>query len=238
MADRALVVGGTGGLGSAICTALAADGWHVIVGYGARADRAAALAAALQASGGRAEARRIDLSDPELGDSSGLGCLVFAAGPTVPQPRLSQTEPALLARHLELEAMGFFRIVHAALPALREARGCVVALLSAGLERWPPGDGLSVIPKAAIGAAIRGLAREEGRYGVRANAVGVGVIDAGMFRRIDFEEGWLEAAKRNIPLGRLGTAEEVAATVAFLASDRASYLTGQTIFVDGGASVT
>ncbi len=231
----ALVVGGSGGLGSAICTELARSGRDICVGYGSRVDAAEAVAEAVRELGARAQTRPIDLRDPaSFGDPEGLQTLVFAAGPTIPQPYLSQTEASELARVLDLETMGFFRIARWALPALRKSKGSITALVSAGLERWPPGDGLSVIPKAAIQAGIVGFAREEGRNGVRANAVGVGVIDAGMFHRIDFDEAWRERARDNIPLRRFGTAREVATTVAFLASEGARYLTGQTIYVDGG----
>ena len=82
---------------------------------------------------------------------------------------------------------------------------------------------------------VRAVAREEARFGVRANAVAVGVIDAGMFRRIEFPEGWTEKALQDIPLGRLGRAEDVGDAVAFLAN--APYVTGHVLSVDGGWSL-
>ncbi len=109
--------------------------------------------------------------------------------------------------------------------------------MSAGQSRWPPGDALSVIPKAGVTAAVRGLAREEGRHGVRANAVAVGVVEAGIFHRIDFSGAWRDAATRNIPLRRFAAADEVAQCVVFLASERASYVTGQVLHADGGYSI-
>ena len=230
----ALVVGGSGGLGAAICEHLGGAGQDVVVGYGGNLEKAEAVAMRVRERGARAQVRSIGLDVGDVGSTEGLGALVWAVGPEIGQPYLSQTDPADLARVLEVEAMGFFRVARRCIPALRESGGSVVALVSAGLERWPPGDGLSVIPKAAVQATIRGIAREEARHGVRANAVGVGVIDAGMFHRIDFDEAWLEAARDNIPLRRFGTAEEVAATVGFLVSDGARYLTAQTIYVDGG----
>ena len=232
----ALVVGGSGGLGAVICEHLARDGWNVIVGYRTNAATAEQVAQKVREVGAAAGVRAIALPDGDPGDWSGVGCLVFAAGADIEQPYLSQTDPDALRAAIETETLGFFNLVAAALPTLRAAQGNVVALVTAGLARWPVGDGLSVIPKAGVHALVRGLAREEGRFGVRANAVAVGVIEAGMFERMDFDARWIAAARENIPLKRFGTADEVAALVTFLASDRASYVSGQTWFADGGYS--
>src|SRR5581483_8561397 len=95
-----------------------------------------------------------------------------------------------------------------------------VAVSSAGLVRHPPKDILSTVPKAGIEALVRGLAREEGRYGIRANSVALGVLDAGQFAHAaaQLTPEFIEAIKRNMALRRLGTADEAANTVAFLAS--------------------
>lgn len=95
------------------------------------------------------------------------------------------------------------------------------------------------MPKAGIEAIIRGLAREEGRHGVRANAVALGVVEAGHFHRVEQELSpeFVEAMKRNTALRRLGTAREAADAVVFLASAASSYTTGQSLTVDGGYSV-
>ena len=139
---------------------------------------------------------------------------------------------------MDWDVNGFFHVIHAALPHLRDSQGSIVFVSSAGLKRFPPGDVLSVAPKGAIEALMRGIAREEGRYGVRANNVAVGVVDAGMFPKLvergELTQEWIDAATRNTPLRRFGTPGEIADAAVFLASARARYITGQTLFVDGG----
>jgi len=228
----AYVVGGSGGLGAAICEALADDGADILLTYRSARAAADAVAEGIAAKGRRVDVRQLSLPDGEPGDLEGCHTLVFAAGPPVPQHYISKVESDAMRHAMSVEFLGFVNVVQAALPALRSAGGSIVALTSAGQYKHPPGDVLSTAPKAAITNVIGGLAREEGRFGVRANAVAVGVIDAGMFRRLGFDDEWIAAAKANIPLGRFGDASDVAAAVALAA--RASYMTGQTLRVDGG----
>jgi NAD(P)-dependent dehydrogenase (short-subunit alcohol dehydrogenase family) len=115
-----------------------------------------------------------------------------------------------------------------------------VSATSAGLARFPARDILSVAPKAAIEALVRGVAREEGRYGVRANCVALGVVEAGIFERLrqaELSPEWVAQAQRNTPLQRFASAAEIAEAAVFLASSRASYITGHTLLVDGGYSI-
>ena len=210
---KALVVG-AGGLGSAIAERLRAD--HEVV-LASRSGRDGTLALPLPCA--------FTAPDP-------LSVVVWAAGEPVPQQFVGQVQDwSQVTREIE----AFTCLVQGCLPALRKTGGALVALTTAALNRHAPADVLSTAPKGAISAIVRGVAREEGRYGVRANEVAVGWIDAGMARSIDFPEGWEEAARRNIPLGRPGQASEVAEAVALLA--RCTYVSGQRLAVDGGYSV-
>jgi NAD(P)-dependent dehydrogenase (short-subunit alcohol dehydrogenase family) len=246
----AVVLGGSGGVGGAVVERLAAHGSAVALTY--RGNQAAAdeVAARARASGVRVTVHRLALGEPAavaafFADAAAahgrVHTVVHAAGSSIPQPFISQVSPAQWREVVEQDVNGVFDVVHASLPLLRPAGGSYVFISSAGLERFPPGDVLSVAPKAAVEALLRGLAREEGRHGVRANSVALGVIETGMFPRLvaggQLSAEWLAAARRNAALRRFGTAREVADAVVFLASRRASYVTGQRLLLDGGYAI-
>ena len=140
--------------------------------------------------------------------------------------------------HVELEINGFFNTVQAVLPFIRVSKGSIVAVTTAATDRYPIRDGLSASPKAAVEMLIRGLAAEEGKYGVRANAVGPGMLSEGMAEELiargEYSQQDLDIATRNIPLSRFGNASDIAEAVCFLASERANYISGQILNVDGG----
>lgn len=165
--------------------------------------------------------------------------IVNATGASISMPWISELKPEQWRSVMDSDANGFFNIVHYSLPHMRESAGSYVAISTAGLNRWPTRDVLSVAPKAAIDALMTGIAREEGRFGVRANTVALGLIDAGLFRKLadQYDERYMTAAIQNSALKRLGTAEEVADAVVFFASDRARFVTGQMLTLDGGFSL-
>jgi 3-oxoacyl-[acyl-carrier protein] reductase len=242
----ALVAGGSGGIGSAVCSALARDGFDIALTF--RSDgQAAARAAKLVAEQGRnASVHRLDLSDDAaaaalVSSLAPLQAVVYAAGPSIPMQYIATMESGRFAAQLSSDAAACFNLLRPAIEPLRENRGCIVCVTTTATRRYASRDVLSSAPKAAVEQLVRGIAYEEGRYGIRANCVGVGVIDTGIFRNLvetgDYDDRALEAARRAIPLGRFAAAEEAAEAVAFLASNRASYVTGQTLCVDGGYSI-
>jgi len=244
----AVVIGGSGGIGRAICERLARHGTDVALSYRSSPDAAAQAVGLVREAGRRALSGALDLGDGPAVNAffarareqfGRVHTVVFAAGADIPMVHVGSVEPPDWARTLDSELSGFYRVVAAALPLMREQGGALVAVSSAGVRRHPPLDVLSTVPKAGIEALIRGVAREEGRYGIRANAVALGVVDAGHFHQVkqDLTPEFVTAITRNTAIGRIGTAREAAHAVVFLASALSGYTTGQSLAVDGGYSV-
>lgn len=242
----ALVAGGSGGIGAAICTALAASGHDVALTYVRNHARAAEVVAACRALGAAAQAEAVDLTDAAalhayidaVAAPGRLRSVVYAAGPRLSFGYTARIAPEEWLRVISADTGGCFNLIHACVPHLKAAGGgSLVALITAAVERVPAQDVLSSAPKAAIEQLIRGIAKEEGRFGIRANCVGPGFIMAGMTEDMFGREGlgdFQEKIRHSLPLKRFGQASDVADCVAFLCSDRAGYITGQSIAVDGG----
>lgn len=243
-----LIIGGTGGLGSAIVRRLSQDWAHVDLTYRSNAAAGEALTRELQGKSS-VTAHKLDILNEETladiiaqadGCEGGLKAIVFASGVNILQPYVSQIEAEQWQEVIQTELMGFISLVRHALPVLRENRGCIVNIGSVAPHWHVVGDALSSIPKAGNEALCRAIAKEEGRYGVRANTVAPGIMEVGigghLMNEIYSKEIW-EQQKKRTPLRRFGKGEDIAGAVAYLCSSEASFVTGQTIIADGGLSL-
>ena len=246
----ALVIGGSGGLGAAIAEMLAARGSDVAVTYRSNKDSGNAVATAAAEHGVRTSAHELDVTSAEACSAvvaeiakthGGLHTLIYASGPHVPMVHLSRVTPADFAEQLTQDAVGFFNIAQPSLALIRDTKGSIVAVTTAATARFPVRDGLSSAPKGAVEQVVRGLAAEEGRFGIRVNAVGPGMLTDGMAARLiasgELDDNALAITRNNIPLRRFGDAGDIAEAVCFLASDRAGFITGQKLDIDGGYTV-
>jgi 3-oxoacyl-[acyl-carrier protein] reductase len=246
----AFVTGGSGGVGRAISESLAEDGWNIALTYRTNEAAAEVTVAAVQAAGGEALSLQLDLTNTEavpaaLEQASARGAIsgvVYAAGPHIPMDFIARTSPEKFAYTIDQDLKASFNLFQAAIPLLRESHGVALAVVTPVIERYTRMDILSSAPKAALQAVIRGIAAEEGRYGVRANCIGVGMMEGeGMWEALiangDFTEQGLAALKKQTPLGHFGHVSDVGAAAVFLMSQRSKWITGQTLNVDGGYSL-
>jgi 3-oxoacyl-[acyl-carrier protein] reductase len=238
MTRRALVTGASGALGGAIARRLAHDGCEVVVHANRNVASARAVADAIVAAGGRASAVAFDIADAAAArtaieailEGGPIQVLVNNAGvhDDGPFPGLTREQWHGV---IDVSLHGFFNVTQPlAMPMARTRWGRIVSLSSITARIGTRGQGNYAAAKAGVEAASRSLARELGNRGVTVNCVAPGIVASGMAASL-FDEGTIAAL---VPLQRAGTPEEVAAVVAFLASDAAGYITGQVIPVNGG----
>jgi NAD(P)-dependent dehydrogenase (short-subunit alcohol dehydrogenase family) len=243
-----LVVGGSGGVGQAVCLEFARAGTDVALTYHKRKEAADGIAARIRSLGRKATIHQLTLGDAERVDAAvteaatahgRLHTVVVGAATLTTQVLISEMTREQWQTVVNHDLNGFYNVVRATLSRFKEwGGGSYLHLGSAGHLAWPDRDVMSVAPKAAIEALITGIAKEEGRHKIRANTVLLGVIEAGMFLELTkqgvFEAHWVAEVQKHLGLKRWGKPEEVGHACVFLASDRAAYVTGQRIAVAGG----
>ena len=234
---RALVTGASGGLGGAIAQRLARDGLHVIVHANTRLAAAQALAARIVAAGGSAEAIAFDLTDRAATHAACATLLAAGAVQVLVNNAGTHDDaafPALCAAQwagvIDVSLNGFFNVTQPlTLPMIRTRWGRIVNISSVAALAGNRGQGNYAAAKGALYSATKALALELASRGITVNAVAPGIIESGMADGA-FEQGAIE---RLVPMKRAGRADEVAALVAFLASDEAGYISGQVISING-----
>ncbi|HTH96402.1 MAG TPA: 3-oxoacyl-ACP reductase FabG [Stellaceae bacterium] len=235
---RALVTGGSGEIGAAICRGLAADGHHVLVHANRNRDQAERIVAEIGGAGGSAEAVSFDVTDEAAArfalegilEQGAIQILVNNAGyhddAVMPAMRPEQWSGVL-----DVTLGGFFNVTQPLLMPMMATRwGRIISLSSVAGITGNRGQANYAAAKSGLHGATKSLSLELASRGITVNAVAPGIIASRMTENA-FDK---EAIARLVPMKRAGTAAEVADLVAFLASDRAAYISGQVISINGG----
>lgn len=245
----AIVTGGAGGIGWSICEQLVIEGYSVVVNYLHSRERAEALVRDLNSvapADSRAVAVRADVSTAEgcehLNESAlrhfgGVSALVNAASPRIVAKPLAEMGWSDMQQHLDVQLKSAFLTIQAAVPAMvTNGGGRIVSITSESVNGTPVNGWTAyATAKGALTTMSRYLATELGPRGITVNCVSPGMTDTRFISGIS-EKQQLMAARQK-PLRRLGTPSDAAAAVVFLLSDRAAYITGQTLNVNGGGTM-
>jgi 3-oxoacyl-[acyl-carrier protein] reductase len=235
---RALVTGGSGTIGASICKKLAAEGHHVYVHADRGRDRAEAVVAQIVASGGAAEAAAFDVTDAAA-TGTALAALLAGGAIQIIVNNAGIHDDAVMpamrreqwSRVIDVALNGFFNVTQPLLmPMIGTRWGRIVNISSVAALAGNRGQTNYAAAKAGLHGATRSLALELASRGITVNTVAPGIIASPMSDAV-FGKDVIE---RLVPMKRAGTPEEVADLVAFLASDRAAYISGQLISINGG----
>jgi 3-oxoacyl-[acyl-carrier protein] reductase len=235
---RALVTGGSGTLGSAICERLAADGFDVFTHANKAIAAAQAIAQKITTAGGKATALQFDVTDAQatravlepLAEEKAFQVIVNCAG-IHDDAVFAGMSAAQWSSVIDVSLNGFFNVTQPLmLPMLRTRHGRIINISSVAAIAGNRGQVNYAAAKAALHGATKALAQEVASRGVTVNVVAPGIIESPMIEGL-FDA---ETIARMVPMKRVGTSQEVAALVAFLASKDAGYITGQIISINGG----
>ncbi len=236
----AVVTGGSRGIGRAAAVALATQGAHVVVGYANGEAAAEQVVASIRQAGGSAETALLDVSTSEveaaiaaLAKQHGrLDILVASAGISI-DGLLLRLKDDDFDRQLTVNLKGAVYSARAAIKVMMRARfGRVILLSSVVGEMGSAGQTAYAATKAGLMGVAKSLAREYASRGITVNAIAPGFVETDMTRALNEEQR--KAILSAVPVGRIGSAEEIAAGVVFLASEEAAYITGETLRINGG----
>ena len=232
MSKKALVTGSSRGIGAAVTERLAAAGWEVIVHYNESEAQALALAERLGTRAIRADVTHPEEVDALFREAGPVDLLVCNAG-VADYGLFTDVTEERWSHILGVNTDGVYRCCRHAIPHMvREKAGNIILISSVWGVYGASCEAAYSASKAALVGLTKALAKELGPSGVRVNCIAPGVIETDMLAQFDFADR--EALKEETPLGRLGRPSDVAELAAFLASDKASFITGQIIGCDGG----